>query len=116
MKADDIRDFLKGFAEALQAGDADALDAHYALPLILATRDGTTFVEDEEALEQALAAELAAGRPTGFDAYEITPLPDNAARVRARWTLPNGTTAEKAYTLAEDDDGTIAIVAVEADG
>lgn len=116
MKEADVREFLKGFAEALLAGDADALDAHYALPLIIAGRDGTIFVEDEEALDEALASELTGGRPTAFDPYEITPLPDGAARVRARWTLPDGTTAEKAYTLAEDDDGVIAIVAVEVNG
>lgn len=116
MKDADVREFLDGYADARRTGDADAVGAHYALPLILATKEGTTFIEDEEALDQALSTELAGGSPIGFDAYEIMALPDNAARVRARWTLADGTVAEKAYTLAEDDDGVIAIVAIEADG
>jgi hypothetical protein len=116
VKTDDIRKFLDGYAAARKAGDLDAIEAHFALPLILATKNGTTFIEDEAAFDEALAAEQAGGNPTAFDPYEITPLPDGAARVRARWTLADGSLTEKAYTLAEDDDGVIAIVAIEADG
>gem|GEM_PF-5704933 len=116
MKKDAIAEFLEGYAAARIAGNRDAVEAHYAVPLIVAGRAGTTFVEDEDALHGALDAEMAGGNPTAFDPYDVAPLPDGAARVRARVTWADGSVAEKAYTLAEDDDGVIAIVAVEVDG
>jgi len=120
VKADDAREFLDGYAAAWLAGDVDAAAAHHALPLILATRERTTFVETEPELLSTLrelAAEFdSAGGPTAFDPFEITPLPDDAARVRARWSFNSGDGREMAYTLAKDDDGVIAVVAIEADG
>ena len=120
MKVDDVRDFLKGYADAWLAGDLDAVAAHHALPLILAMHGRTSFLETDDELHASLAEQQAAfdaaGGAAGFDPYEITPLPDHAARVRARWSLKNGEPREPANTLAADDDGVVAIVAIEPEG
>jgi ketosteroid isomerase-like protein len=126
VKADDVRAFLAGYGEAWDAIDVDAIVAHYALPQIVVAEGRTTFVETED--------EVRAGVETLCDLYDdkgvatirieveaVEPLPDHAARAVVRWRLLGEgdaelTSYEAAYTIVEDDDGILAIVAVDGDG
>lgn len=126
MKQDEVRKFLAGYGEAWDAFDADAIGAHYALPQIIVQGGRTTFLESEDEIASGLTSLIELYRERGVEhaALEIEtiePLPDNAARAMVRWRLTDAAGAEllsypATYTIVEDDDGVLAIVAFDADG
>jgi ketosteroid isomerase-like protein len=121
-----VREFFAGYGAAWDAIDIDAIVAHYALPQIVVAGGRTTFIETED--------EVRAGVETLCDLYDdrgvaaialeveaVEPLPDAAARATVRWRLTDEAGAEllsypAAYTIVEDDDGVLAIVAFDGDG
>ena len=125
MKDAKVADFLASFARAWNAFDVDAMVAHFALPQIIASEGQTSFLETEE--------EVRANIDQLIDLYDthdvagavmvdftIDPLPDAAARARVHWNLTSDTGAvlldfHTDYTIVADDDGILAIVAIEAD-
>ena len=120
-----VEAFLASFARAWNAFDIDAMVAHFALPQIIASEGQTSFLETED--------EVRANLDQLFDLYDshdvagavmidftVEPLPDAAARARVHWHLTGDTGAilldfHTDYTIVADDDGILAIVAIEAD-
>ena len=125
MKDAKVADFLASFARAWNAFDVDAMVAHFALPQIIASEGHTTFLETEEEVRANIDklidfydAHAVAGAVLVDVAVE--PLPDAAARARVHWNLTGETGAvlldfHTDYTIVADDDGVLAIVAIEAD-
>ena len=124
MKADEVREFLASFAAAWAAFDAEAVIAHYALPQIVVSGGQTVFLETENEVRASTESKLADFVEAGvnrvtFEVTGIELLPDAAARATGVWhrggsgTLPDEPVA---YTVIEDDDGILAIVAIDADG
>ena len=126
MKDAEIRKFLAGYGAAWDALDVEAIVAHYALPQIIVAGGRTTFIETEdevragiETLCQLYEDRGVAGATLEVEAVET--LPDHAARATVRWRLKDAAGTERLtylapYTIVEDDDGVLAIVAFDADG
>lgn len=126
MKDADIRKFLAGYGEAWSGFDVDAIVAHYALPQIVVAGGRTTFLESEDEVEAGVETLCGLYEDRGVTGIEleveaVEPLPDHAARAVVRWRLKGAEGNEllaysAAYTVIEDDDGVLAIVAFDADG
>jgi len=121
-----ITEFLAGYGAAWDAIDVDAIIAHYALPQISVAGGRTTFIETEDEIRAGVETLCGLYDDKGVDTISLTvesvqPLPDAAARAVVRWCFTGEGGAELlsytvAYTIVEDDDGVLAIVAVDADG
>ncbi len=126
MKTADVEAFLAGYGEAWDAIDIDAIVAHYALPQIVVAGGRTTFIETEDEVRAGVETLCGLYDDRGvatvtLDVESITPLPDAAALAVVRWRLAGEDGAEllsypASYTIVEDDDGVLAIVAVDGDG
>lgn len=126
MKDAEIRAFLAGYGEAWNGFDVDAIVAHYALPQIVVAEGRTTFLESADEVEAGIETLCGLYEDRGvaavaLDVEAVEPLPDHAARAVVRWRLKNADGGEllaypAVYTIIEDDDGVLAIVAVDADG
>ncbi len=126
MKEADVRTFLAGYAEAWDSIDIDAIVAHYALPQIIVAGGRTTFIETEDEVRAGVETLCGLYDDHGvatvtLDVDSVTPLPDAAALAVVRWRLTGEDGAEllsypASYTIVEDDDGVLAIVAVDGDG
>ena len=126
MKDADIRSFLAGYGAAWNDFDVDAIVAHHALPQIVVAEGRTTFLETGEEVEAGI--EMLAGlyedhgvTAIALEVEAVEPLPDHAARAVVRWRLSGAQGNEllaysAIYTIVEDDDGVLAIVALDADG
>ncbi len=125
MKEAKVEEFLASFARAWNAFDTDAMVAHFALPQIMASEGRTTFFETEEEVSDNIDKLI-----DFYDAHDVAgavlvdvavePLPDAAARARVHWNLTGETGTvlldfHTDYTIVADDDGVLAIVAIEAD-
>ncbi len=126
MKEAAVTKFLAGYGEAWDAIDVEAIVAHYALPQIMVAGGRTTFIETEDEVRAGVETLCHLYDDKGVSKIELSveslePLPDAAARAVARWRFTDEGGAELlnytvAYTIVEDDDGVLAIVAVDADG
>ena len=126
MKDADIRAFLAGYGEAWDGFDVDAIVAHYALPQIIVAEGRTTFLESEDEVEAGIETLCGLYEDRGvagiaLEVEAVEPLPDAAARAVVRWRLKGAEGNElmsysSVYTIVEDDDGVLAIVAFDADG
>lgn len=126
MKEADVRKFVASYGEAWDAIDIDAIVAHYALPQITVAGGRTTFIETEDEVRAGVETLCGLYDDHGVDTIaveveSIEPLPDAAARAVLRWRFTDEAGAEllnytTAQTIIEDDDGVLAIVAVDADG
>ena len=126
MKDAGIAKFLAGYGAAWDALDVEAIVAHYALPQIIVAGGRTTFIETEDEVRAGIETLCQLYEDRGVDGVElevetIEPLPDHAARAVVRWRLKDEGGAEllaypATYTIVEDDDGVLAIVAFDADG
>lgn len=126
MKDAEVAKFLAAYGTAWSAFDPDAIGAHYALPQIVVRDGSTTFLETDAEILADIDALTELYREHGvarivLEIEKIEPLPDHAARAVVRWHLKDASGAELlayplAYTIVEDDDGVLAIVAVDADG
>jgi ketosteroid isomerase-like protein len=126
VKTADVEAFLAGYGEAWDAIDIDAIVAHYALPQIVVAGGRTTFIETEDEVRAGVETLCGLYDDRGvatvtLDVESITPLPDAAALAVVRWRLAGEDGAEllsypASYTIVEDDDGVLAIVAVDGDG
>lgn len=126
MKTADVEAFLAGYGAAWDSIDIDAIVAHYALPQIVVAGGRTTFIETED--EVRAGVETLSGlyddhgvATVALTVESVTPLPDAAALAVVRWRLTDEGGAEllsylASYTIVEDDDGVLAIVAVDGDG
>ena len=125
MKDAKVEEFLASFARAWNAFDTDAMVAHFALPQIMVSEGRTTFFETEEEVRDNIDKLI-----DFYDAHDVAgavlvdvavePLPDAAARARVHWNLTGETGTvlldfHTDYTIVADDDGVLAIVAIEAD-
>lgn len=126
MKDADIREFLAGYGAAWDAIDIDASVAHYALPQIVVANGRTTFIETEDEVRAGVETLSGLYDDRGVDTITleveaVERLPDAAVRAVVRWRLTDEAGAEllsypAIYTIVEDDDGALAIVAFDADG
>ena len=126
MKETEVRAFLAGYAAAWDSIDIDAIVAHYALPQIVVAAGRTTFIETEDEVRAGVETLSALYDDKGvatvtLEVESVTPLPDAAALAVVRWRLAGEDGQEvlsypASYTIVEDDDGVLAIVAVDGDG
>ena len=126
MKEAEVRAFLAGYGEAWDSIDIDAIVAHYALPQIVVAEGRTTFIETEDEVRAGIETLCGLYDDRGvatvtLEVEAVEPLPDHAARAVVRWRLTDEAGAEllsytSAYTIVEDDDGVLAIVAFDGDG
>ena len=126
MKDAEVRDFLAGYGAAWNDFDVDAIVAHYALPQIVVADGRTTFLETEEEVEAGIETlaglyEARGVAGIGLEVEAVEALPDAAARAVVRWRLTDAGGKEllsypAIYTIVEDDDGALAIVAFDGDG
>ncbi len=125
MKEAKVEEFLASFGRAWNAFDVDAMVAHFALPQIMVSEGRTTFFETEEEVRTNIDQLI-----DFYDLHDVAgavlvdvavePLPDAAARARVHWNLTGDTgnillDFHTDYTIVADDDGVLAIVAIEAD-
>ncbi len=109
-----IAEFVAAAAAAWAAADADWLAEAMGLPQMIAGGDGTTFIEDDAALEAWIDARLDRWADHGVAAAtavveQVEDLPDDAARVTTRWHLADAGGAPVTSFVAVDtlvcDDG-----------
>lgn len=108
-----IADFLTAHAAAWAAGDADTIAEAMGLPQMIASADGTVFLEEDDELTAWINARLARWTELGVTGVAVTVeavegLPDDAARVSSRWRLAGAGGVEvrsftAVDTLAADD-------------
>ena len=118
--AAEIAAFVTAQAAAWGDGDVETVADAMGLPQMLARADGTTFIEDDAALDRWIAERLAGWAARGVTAVAATvehvePLPDDAARVTSRWRLTAADGAERLAfvavdTLARDEGEWYAVV------
>ena len=108
-----IADFIAAHADAWNSGDGEAIADAMGLPQMIADGAGTTFIEEDEALDAWIDARLAAWDAHGVAGVtavvaKVEDLPDDAARVTSRWRLVDAGGAALAVfdavdTIASDD-------------
>lgn len=122
-----VRAMLDAYAQAWGQFDIEAIAEHVALPCVVERDHRRTFIEDDAALMEALAAEVAAYRDAGgaiASVESIGPLVDlgdgEAWDATLGWRLDDTAGRPVAhfgvrYTIAADDHGP-AIVGIDLGG
>lgn len=109
-----IVEFFRRYAATITAGDGPALRTFIASPFGLVSKNRTVFFESPQAASAEFRAMLAERRANGVVHWAVEvlaelPLPDEAARVKTRWTLSGAdgaalVTFESTYTLVAEAD------------